>query len=240
MACKSSTCTCTFRKPEDIREAIKAIDDAIQKESRDNFAKEKYGYNLANTFLKSGRELYHYRRVLARHYYSLVTCNESNLKCDTVSKLLKSANRVIDLIGCGKETPQVLWVDDKNLQSWVAANPNCVSREKWESCICGMIPAYTISVKNFDELCTLIFDLKMSLINCDIQAALKYKEIDCSISSSLKNDLMNHGVSPLLIKKAIDCGLSFKKSGGEYSLVGVNGVNLKFKDITGLDTGCLT
>lgn len=239
-ACKNSSCACTFQSPPEIKAVIERIEDSIQKDSMDYYSMQKYGYNLGNTFLTSDRRLKLYLRTLKRHYHQLITCKDTTLNCKSVSTLTKSVNRIINLMPCHKEVPRKLEVDKSNLVSWVVLNPNCVSKERWESCVCGMIPKYTLTVKNFEELCNLIFEIKTEIVNCDLQYALSFKEIDCKIDTSLKKELINCGLSVPLINKAIDCGLTFKHIDGELGLVGVNGVKLKLTDITGLDTGCLT
>lgn len=230
-SCKNSGCQCTFQTPEEINSVIHTVENALQKDSMDYYALQRYGYNLHNTFTTSGRELYLYLRTLKRHYHSIVTCNSSTLSCKNVSNLIKSTNRIVNTMSCHKTEPKTLILGEKDL-SWVAANPQCVPKEKWESCICNMIPKYTIEVQNFNDICSLLFELKTELINCDVDLTLK--------NADLKTTLIDCGIDATLIKKAIDCGLTFRYVDDEIGLVGANGIKLKLKDITGLDDGCLT
>ena len=142
-------------------------------------------------------------------------------------------------MSCHKKETPVQEVDSSQMNTWVFTNPNCVSKERWEIAVCGMIPKYTIGVKSFKELCDLIVEMQVQLVNCDITASTTVEFLDCNIEPKLYLELINCGLTAPIIKKAVDCGLTFRYLGGELGVVGVNGVKLTFKDITNLDTGCL-
>jgi len=218
---------------------MRKIETALQKDSMDYYAFQKYGYNLNNTFTSSDRKLYLYHRTISRHYHNLITCGRTTLTCKSMSNLFKSVNRVINTMSCHKNDPPIQTIDSSGLATWVALNPDKVSKERWESCICGMIPKYTIGVKNFKELCDLIVELQLELTNCDIQAQITSTPINCDIEPKLLLELQKCGLSVPVINKAINCGLTFRYIDGELGFTGVNGVKLTFEDITNLDTGCL-
>lgn len=239
MSCKADTCKCTFQTTEEVRQVLQKVEDFLHKESLDYYAFLKFGYNLSNGFLTADNKLSLYHRTLKRHYYSLVSCGRSTLKCKQVSSLIKSINRVMDTKVVKKQF-STLEVDDSGLNTWIALNPNCVPMERWESCICAMVPQYKLNVTNFKELCEIIVDIQKSVVNCDINAPITLTYKDCNIEATLAKELIDCGLDVPLINKAIDCGLTFKYIDGEIGIVGVNGVKISFKDITDMDTSCLT
>ncbi len=264
--CVKYSCSCNFEDASKTYEALVKIANLIQCESIMYIRNLKYGYEetLDARHLKflsfKNKELLLYRKVLKRHYNTLVYNETAYLECSELNKIYKRIDFYVNLTGCSSFIDNSIRKDYKNLPQFIANNPGCYPREVWENAICNIPNVLTKTFirpkaqilseiskssnhffitlqKSAPLLCELHYTLKQELQDCIIHYKIlsKQEETLCKIDYKLLlKETPSCNLSYELFKDAYSCGLSYK------IIQKILNCNLTFKLKTEDYTLCIT
>lgn len=101
--------------------------------------------------------LRNYERILDDEYLNISLGGKPCLNCNTLQKLAEKIRKLSTTCNLSLRRDQK--VDTSGEASWVAKNPFCVSREKWERLsyqVCGELK---LSISSVETVCDITFDI---------------------------------------------------------------------------------
>lgn len=218
------------------------FDDLIYKakftidEAASNIAQSlEYGYSCDKRAESKAKRLNSYLEVLEDEYRKLILGGQACLSDTNLQKLAEKVRSVASF--CNTDNRKDLIVDKSGVDSWIANNPYCVSRERWEALaytICEKLNL-EVSIENervcedlsielfgVEKVCDITFELVRSIIPCDIVIALSaYEhncnlgldvsrtEHECSLDFNILSSEVNCDLDLKTYSKLVDCNLSF-------------------------------
>jgi len=192
----------------------------IDKLSSEIIKSKFYGFSCDKKAEDKLKTLFSYLRVIEEENRNVSLGGEPCLKSHKLQSLAEKIRGIS--VRCDYENRKDLISDRSNMDSWVAANPYCVSREKWERIAYQVCEAFRLEVTSIEEKCNLTFEVIRNIIPCDIILAVSVyeqmcdlnlhvdrDEVECQIDFDILSTETNCNIDFRTYKTLIDCNLSF-------------------------------
>ncbi len=218
-----------------LKQKVAEIGDSYSMRLKEGYACKPSDLSIGNTLntrsrdgiSRNGELLIEYKHI--KNLLSVIDTELSNLYNNTKSclcpdVLCKIKDKAIEILGvsCFDECRKDIKVDSTNEQEWIAQNPYCVSREKWEENLYRVCSDMQVSLTVVKKKCDILFDIVKEYQSCDLTYDFdsEFKDCkveftllkipkDCKITYDIFSTLRNCGISYNLIEKALECGITF-------------------------------
>ena len=205
--CKEDSCVNV--KLADLDEQIYLINEEINKNSDRLINYLYYGYKCKGDEKAVMYKLGCYRDLLTKYYQNL---NEGLGQCLCDDEIQSVIEKSKDLVFNNRIQYRCdIEVDESNVNAWIAENPYCVSREKWEELayyVCGTIGLnLTMST---EKQCDITFDIVRESINCDVLYAFTVANKTCDIGVTVNRTDEECQIDYKLLQEKTNCDLSYQ------------------------------
>jgi len=205
----------------------------LDKLSHDKIKKLFYNFTCEKDYQIKINKLNKYLSLIDHEFWIIYNGGEPCLDCNQLQCLAEKIRRLS--IECNIQYRKDLQIDDSNLNLWVANNPFCVAREKYEKLayevFCELKLEYElrqitcdldVDIISKEKACELTFEIISNALPCDIIVAIKaYKQNcdldfkvsrnkqECKIDFKLLNEKVNCDLDLNTYISLVDCNLSF-------------------------------
>lgn len=160
---------------------------------------------------KKTDKLQTYRSLLEDEYFNTSLGGEACLDCDQLQLLYEKTKKLT--VSCDIINRPDLVVGKDNWDLWVAQNPYCIAREKWEYLAYDILCDLQIEVSIMDksEICDLTLDIIREEISCDLVVALDICNKKCDINADvcITEQQCQLEFEKLICNKECEAGLTF-------------------------------
>jgi len=124
--------------------------------------------------------LQRYRYHLEQEFQCRMMGGRPCLSCDELQLLYERVKKLT--ASCDDLNRPDLIVDKTNVDAWIARNPYCVARERWEYLVYDILCDLELEVKSIETTiaCDITADICAKLIPCDIVVAAHVCEEKCN------------------------------------------------------------
>jgi len=130
------------------------------------------------------------------------------LDCDKLQSISEKIRRITAT--CEKSIRKNLFVDNSMEEKWIAQNPYCVAREKWEELAYRVCAEFKIDIESIEEKCDITFEIVRSLIPCDLMVSLSVYEEVCDLKLEINRTEEECKIDFELLKSEVECDLNFR------------------------------
>ncbi|MCA9397879.1 hypothetical protein KC573_03540 [candidate division WWE3 bacterium] len=194
-----------------------------------------YGYSCDKNAKPKMDLLQNYLYVLEDENRKIALGGKPCLNCYVLQSLAEKVRKLTT--SCNIALRKDLIIDRSEEEAWIAENPYCVSREKWERIAHIVCEAFNLDIKivevtkdcdldlevmSVETVCDLTFEIVRNIIPCDIILAISaYQEAcdlgltitrseeECKIDFDLLVEEVNCDLDLKAYQKLIECNLSF-------------------------------
>lgn len=124
-------------------------------------------------------KLQRYRQHLEEEFQCRMMGGKPCLSCDELQCLYERVKKLT--ASCDELSRPDLIVDKSNVDKWIARNPYCVARERWEYLVYDILCDLQLQVQVIDTsvACDITADICANLIPCDVIVAAHVCEKKC-------------------------------------------------------------
>lgn len=120
-----------------------------------------------------------YLKVLDDEYENIILGGKPCLNCNKL-QLLAEKTRLLSL-SCDTSDRKDQKTDSSGETAWIAKNPYCVSREKWERLAYKVCGDLKLSLSSVETVCDITFEIIRKLIPCDIMVSIAVYKQQCDL-----------------------------------------------------------
>lgn len=177
-----------------------------------------YGYSCDKKAEQKIRTLQSYLKQLESEYYNLA---QGGKPCLEDYRMQMLAERIRKLTpSCSLSERQDVIIDESGENAWIADNPTCVSRQKWEKLAATVATCLNLIVESvpfdkkceivmtMDDACQLTFELVKELIPCDVIMAIYVHKTACELNMKITRTLEECKLDYELLLEQVDCDLT--------------------------------
>lgn len=175
-----------------------------------------YGYSLKPNLIEDMALLQSYKGILEDELLNHTLGGKGCLYSKDLQSLLEKVSRLT--VSCNIEQRKDLKIfsTQESRDKWVAQNPHCVSRERWEKLAYIVCDSINLDLTVIDNtmMCDITFELIRDIISCDLMVALSVREEACDLNLEVSRSEKECEIDFKLLKESIDCNLtleSYKK-----------------------------
>lgn len=205
--CGNSGC-CTFSYDEidkliyDINFQIIGLTDSVVNRLRN-------GIGCKTNDFKEIITLNLYKDVL-ENTKRLLYVEKKNCVCDkTLCKLKENVLELIK-IPCYEECRSDITITRDNEMNWIAQNPYCVSREKWEELTYHVCDGIQLEITKEELKCDLVFDIVKQVIPCEVLFNIQVQKELCDLGLEVSRTKEDCKLDYKLLVEKHNCDLEFK------------------------------
>lgn len=195
----------------------------LSKFSLEKIKKLYYGYSCDKKSEEKIDMLNRYLSVLEDEYRKLYLGAKECLDKNQLQCLFEKINKIS--LHCNLDLRSDYSIDKTDFDAWVANNPFCVSREKWEKLayvVCGIFNLDIIIQKDsadcdidFDlvakeKKCDLTFEIIRKTVSCDIIVAISVYKHVCDLNLKISRDEEQCKYDFQILLSETNCNLDFK------------------------------
>lgn len=160
---------------------------------------------------KKIKRLQTYRRHLEDEFHCLLLGGKGCLNCDELQFLYERVKKLTATCDIAEQRPDIQ-VTKGNLKAWIAANPYCVAREKWEYLVYDILCDLELEVEIIDKTvaCDIVADICANEIPCDIVVAASVCQRKCDLDVKVcaeARERCNLDFEAMVCSKKCDIGL---------------------------------
>lgn len=220
--CSDSVC-CPEISNETTVDILNKLYKQIEKYSKSRISNLRFAFNTSKTVDEDILKLTYYSKILESYRRSLYhNCNFHLCNCK-VNRIINKVKNIVGKQPINKCREDIL-VEER--PSWILANPQCVAYAKWEKLahqVCFDL-SMDIELVDLKDLSSLIYDISMNSLVCDIVAAfsvfdkvckLTYNtdisSPDCSITFDINKSKKECELNYQSLIETTSCDLSYKK-----------------------------
>lgn len=199
-------CSITYEELDDL---IYDIKDRTLYLTDSIVSRLKNGVGCTNEDFKNLITLNLYKSVLVKSK-RLIYYEKKNCICD--SDLCELKENVLELLKtpCYEDCRTDVLITRENELSWIAQNPYCVAREKWEELAYHVCDGITLVLDKDELRCDIAFDIVKQVIPCEILVAIQvYKEL-CDLNFTINRSKDECKLDYELLVEKTNCDLEFK------------------------------
>lgn len=203
-----------------------------------------YGFNCDSRAESKMDLLQNYLAVLEDEYRKIALGGMPCLDCYDLQSLAEKVRKITT--NCDLMGRKDFILDESNLDAWIAQNPQCVSREKWERISYTVCKAFDLQIEvvpydcditveaiSIEQLCDLTFEIVRSVIPCDLILAISVYQEMCDLSFEITRTREECKLDFDILVSETNCNLDFK------TYLKLVDCNLSFDIIrTAYDNGC--
>lgn len=195
----------------------------LSKLSHEIVKSKAYGYSCDKRAEEKADLLQNYLRTLEDENRKIAIGGKPCLNCDDAQSLAEKVRRLTT--SCENCIREDYSVDESMEELWIAQNPYCVSREKWEKIAYTVCRAFNIDILaedltkdcditlealSVEQACNLTFEILREIIPCDIMLAISaYNEV-CDLGLTISRTEEECALDFKILKEEVDCDLSLK------------------------------
>jgi len=218
MMAKSKCCVCYNSEYDTLIYQSKVT---LEKLSNEVVKSKLYGYSCDKKAEKKIDLLHNYLLVMEDENRKLTLGAKECLDCYNKQSLAEKVRKLT--VSCDTSKRRDLVVDDSMEDAWIAQNPYCVSRERWEKLaytVCGIFDIeiiaeeylcnYDFEVISTEKACDLTFELSRKIIPCDIMIAISVHREMCDLRFDITRTEEECKLDFDILASEIKCDLDFK------------------------------
>ena len=176
MNCHGSTCTCfdvSFDKL--IYQSKYTLNTLGQRRAE----AKTLGYSFTPEAELKLETLRSYLHVLDDEYENIILGGKPCLDCNKLQLLAEKTRKLSTSCDTSARIDQK--TDSSAEAAWIAKNPYCVSREKWEKLAYKVCGEFKLSLTSVETVCDITFEIIRKLIPCDIMVSIAVYKQQCDL-----------------------------------------------------------
>lgn len=138
-----------------------------------------YGYSFTPEAELKLETLRSYLHVLDDEYENIILGGKPCLDCNKLQSLAEKTRRLSATCDTSSRIDQK--TDSSAEAAWIAKNPYCVSREKWERLAYKVCGELRLNLNSVETVCDITFQLIRKLIPCDIMVSIAVYKQQCDL-----------------------------------------------------------
>jgi len=181
---------------------------ALSKLSDDILKSKMYGYSCDKKANSKSDLLQKYLYILEDENRKAALGGNVCLTGKDKQSFIEKVTRLT--VSCDINGRSDLIVDNSNEDVWIAQNPGCITREKWEKfskVVCGELNIEVVSV---EKRCDFSFEIIREVVSCDVLIALSIYEQMCDLNLKVNRSEDECKVDFNILINEIECDLDFK------------------------------
>lgn len=211
---------CNCYDPE-LDKLIYEIKFALNKLSDEIVKAKCYGFSCDKHAEEKVERLSSYQGALEREYQLISLGGTPCLDCGALESFVAKIKPLT--ASCDLDCRIDYSSDDSNELVWIAANPNCVSKERYEGLVCETLDLCklelkvkeilpepcSVSIEVTEQECNLAFEITKNIIPCDVMVAVSAYSAACKLEYEVKRTEIECDLDySILIEKVEDCSIS--------------------------------
>ena len=200
-------CTINYGEIEsliyDIKERVIFLTDSIVSRLKNGVGCTKNDFknivtlNLYSSVLEKAKKLLYYEA--------------KNCICD--DKLCNLKENVLELLKlpCYPDCRLDIVLSRENELAWIAQNPYCVSREKWEALAYHVCDGIQLEIQKDEIRCDIAFDIIKQVIPCDLLVSFQLRKEMCDLDFKINRTKEECKLDYELLIEQTNCDLEFKE-----------------------------
>lgn len=212
---------CTCYNP-DINDLIYTMRFNLDKLSQEVVNKRHYGYSCDSSAFDKSDIIQDYLRIIEDERRRVALGGKPCLDCYLQQSLAEKIRLITK--SCNLDQHLDVIIDDSNEDAWIARNPYCVSREKWEKIAYTICKAFNIDIQitsdtadcdididvlSVEQACDLSFEIVRNIIPCDIMVAISVYEDMCNLNLSVNRTEQECKLDFDILTKELKCDIDF-------------------------------
>lgn len=149
-----------------------------------------------------------YLHVLDDEYENIVLGGKPCLDCNKLQRLAEKT-RLLSL-SCDTSDRKDQKTDSSAEAAWIAKNPYCVSREKWERLAYKVCGDLKLSLSSVEAVCDITFELIRKLIPCDIMVSIAVYKQQCDLDLHINRTEEECDIDFEILSTETTCDLDLK------------------------------
>jgi len=147
-------------------------------------------------------------KVLEDEQYNIILGGKQCLSCDKLQSLAEKVRKVT--ASCEKSPRKNIKIDKSGVDKYIAGNPYCVSREKWEELSYRVCRELKLELKSVEDKCDITFELVRKLIPCDIMVSIAVYKQQCDLGLKVNRTEEECDLDFEILTSEIPCDLDLK------------------------------
>lgn len=205
MNCHGSTCTCYDLSFDKLIYQSKFTLNTLSQRRADA---RTLGYSFTPEAELKLETLRSYLHVLDDEYENIILGGKPCLDCNKLQSLAEKT-RLLSL-SCDVSDRKDQQVDSSAEAAWIAKNPYCVSREKWERLAYKVCGDLKLSLNSVETVCDITFELIRKLIPCDIMVSIAVYKQQCDLDLHISRTEEECEIDFEILSSETTCDLDLK------------------------------
>lgn len=141
----------------------------------------------------------------------LLYYEKKNCLCD--KRLCQLRESVLELlkVDCYEDCRTDVTITRNAELEWIAQNPYCVAREKWEALAYHVCDGIKLEIEKDELRCDIAFDIIKTIIPCELLAAFQIRKELCDLNFTVNRTKDECKLDYELLLEKTNCDLEFKE-----------------------------